>query len=56
MVAVVGIISGHDLSIHTCHENESKLVLYKPLLHCNSHFKQQLSNKMEHFNFEGGHG
>ena len=40
MAAVVGIVSGHDVSIHTRHgnyPNESKLALYKPLLHCNSH-------------------
>ena len=39
MAAAVSIISGCDLSIHTCCEN-SKLVLYKLLLHCNSHLKQ----------------
>ena len=41
---VVGIISGCDLSIHACHEKlaqcKGKLVLYKPLLYCNSHLKQ----------------
>ena len=42
MAAVVSIISGRDLSIHTRHEklNEGKLVLYKPLLHRNSRLKQ----------------
>ena len=54
MAAVVGIVSGCDLSIYTRCE---KLVLYKPLLHCNNHLKQlQLANKMERFSFEGGRG
>ena len=43
MAAVVGIINGHGLSIHTRHvnyPNKSNLVLYKTLLHCNSRLKQ----------------
>ena len=60
MAAAVGIISAHDISIHTCsgnYPNKSKLVLYKPLLHCNSHLKQlQLSNTTEHFSYKGGCG
>ena len=39
MAAVVGIVSGCDISIYTRRENfpnKSKLVLYKPLVHCNS--------------------
>ena len=42
MAAVVGIVSGHDISIYTCHGNylnKSKLALYKLLLQCNSHLK-----------------
>ena len=41
MAAVVGIGSGRDVSIYTRRgnkPNKNKLVLYKPLLHCNSHF------------------
>ena len=60
MAALVGIVSGHDLSIHTHRQKlatEGKLVLYKPLLHCNNHLKQlYLTNKMERFSFEGGCG
>ena len=45
MAAVVGIVSGHGLSIHVHGDNRvsyvgDKLVLYKPLFHCNSHLKQ----------------
>ena len=43
MAAVVGIVSGRDVSIHTrCRNqpNKSKPALYKPLLHYNSHLKQ----------------
>ena len=43
IAAVVDIVSGRDVSIHMCRENQpnkSKLVLYEPLLHCNSHLKQ----------------
>ena len=37
--------------------NKSKLVLYKPLIHCNSHYKQlYLINKTEHFSYKGGCG
>ena len=39
---MVGIGSGHDVSMYMHRGNEpnkSKLVLYKPLLHCSSHFK-----------------
>ena len=42
MAAVVSIVSGCDISIHTCRENwpnKCKLALYKPLIHCNSHLK-----------------
>ena len=60
MVLIVGIVSGRDISIHTRCGNlhsKSKLVLYKPLLHCNSHLKQlQLSNKVEGFSYKGGCG
>ena len=43
MAAEVNINSGHDVSIYTRRGNypdNSKLVLYKPLLHCNKYFKQ----------------
>ena len=43
MVAEVGIINGRDVSIYTRrgnYPNKSKLALYKPLFHCNKHFKQ----------------
>ena len=43
MATVVGIGSGRDVSIYMRHgnkPNKSKLALYKPLLHCNSHLKQ----------------
>ena len=43
MAAVVDIDSGRDVNIYTRRGNwpdMSKLVLYKPLLHCNDHFKQ----------------
>ena len=43
MAAVVNIFSGHGISIHMrCgnYSNKSKLVLYKPFLHCNNHLKQ----------------
>ena len=42
---VVGISSEHDLrlSIHMCCENSvAKLVLYKLLLHCNSHIDRHV--------------
>ena len=58
MAVVVNIDSGRVIGIYTHRGNlldKSKLVLYKPLLHCNNHFKQlQLSNKAECFSFEGG--
>ena len=60
LAAVVDIISGRDVSIHTRHgnlPNKSKLVLYKPLLHCNNHLKQlQVSNKAERFSYKGKRG
>ena len=40
MAVIVNIVSGRDVSIHTRRGNWSskgKLVLYKPLLHCNNH-------------------
>ena len=43
MAVIVDIVSGCDVSIHTHHGNwpsKGKLVLYKPLLHCNNHLKQ----------------
>ena len=43
MAAVVGVGSGRDVSMYTRRgnwPNKSKLALYKPLLHCNSHLKQ----------------
>ena len=43
MAALVGIVSGHDFSIHTHRQKlatEGKLVLYKPLFHCSNHLKQ----------------
>ena len=46
MAGVVGIVSGHDVSIYTRRgnwPNKSKLVLYKPLLHYNSRLKQLYS-------------
>ena len=37
--------------------SQSKLVLYKPLVHCNNHLKQlSLSNKVEGFSYKGGCG
>ena len=60
MAAVVGIVSGHGVCIHTRHGNQpnkNKLALYKPLLHCNSRLKQlYLSNKTERFSYKGGCG
>ena len=58
MAAVVGIISGRDLSIHTHRENRvSYIALYKPLLHCSSYLKQlYLSNKTECFSFKDRRG
>ena len=44
MAVVIGIVSERDLSIHMCHEKYSKLVLYKLLLHCNSHLKTAVVN------------
>ena len=43
MSAVVGIVSGCGLGIHTHCRNcpsKSELVLYKPLIHGNSRLKQ----------------
>ena len=40
MAAVVNINSGRGISIYMCHK--SKLLLYKPFLHCNSHLRKQL--------------
>ena len=40
MAAVVGIVSGRGLSFHTPLAKKCGLMLYKPLLHCNSHLKQ----------------
>ena len=40
MVTVVGIVDGCGLGIDMCHgnqSNKSKLMLYKLLIHCNSH-------------------
>ena len=40
---VVGIFRGHSLSFHLRrgdYPSKSKLVLYKPLIHCNSCLKQ----------------
>ena len=58
MAAVVGIDSGHGLTIEVCYRNQpnkSKLALYIPLLHFNSHLKQlYISNKTEHFSCKGG--
>ena len=62
MAAVVGIVNVRGLSIHTRHgnnPNKSKLVLYKPLIHCNSHLhvvQLYLSNKMERFSYKGRRG
>ena len=60
MAVVVDIVSGHDVSIHTCcgnQPNKSKPALYMPLLHYNNHFKQlQLSKKTERFSYKGRHG
>ena len=57
MAAVVGIISRHGLTIiahHRSQPNESKLALYKPLLHFYSHLKQlYMSNKMDCFSYRG---
>ena len=43
LAAIVDIVSGRDVRIYTCrgnYPNKSKLSLYKPLFHCNQHFKQ----------------
>ena len=43
MAVVVGIISGHSISIDTHYRiqsNRSKLALHKPSIHFNSHLKQ----------------
>ena len=43
MAAVVGIVNGRGISIHTRHGNQpnkGKLTLYKPLIHRNSRLKQ----------------
>ena len=60
MAVVVGIGSGHNINIYMRrgnYPNKSKLVLYKPLLHCNSHLKQrQRSNTTKDFSYKGGCG
>ena len=60
MAILVSIIDGHGLRIDMHHEkypNKSMLALYKPLIHCNSHYKQLcLSNEMELFSYKGGCG
>ena len=61
MAAVVGIISGRGISIHTYHgnwPNKSKVVLYKPLLHCKNQLNScsYISNKVEGFSYKGGCG
>ena len=57
MATVVGIVSGCGLSVHMFHgkyPKKSKLMLYKPLLHCNNRLKWlQLSNKVEGFSYKG---
>ena len=58
MATIVGIDSRRGLRIEVRRKNQtnkSKLVLYKPLLHFYSHFKQlYISNKTEHFSYKGG--
>ena len=60
MVAIVGIVSRRGLRNEMrCRNqpNKSKLVLYKPLLHCYSHLKQlYMSNKTERFSYKSGCG
>ena len=54
MAAVVGIVRGCGLSIHMPLAKKRGLLLYKPLLHCNSHLKQlYLSNKTQRFSYKG---
>ena len=43
MATIIGNISGQDVSMHIRRKNQpnkSKLVLYKPLIHCNNNLKQ----------------
>ena len=60
IAAIVDIVSRCSHSIYACHRNQphkSKLVLYKPSIHSNSHLKQfYISNKMKHFSYKGGCG
>ena len=60
MVAKVGIVSRHGLTIEVHHRhqpNKSKLTLCKPLLHFYSHLKQlYITNKTEHLSYQGGCG
>ena len=57
MAAIVGIVSRRGIGIEVCHRNQcnmSKLVPYKPLLHCYSQLC--ISSKTEHFSYKGGCG
>ena len=48
-LAIVGIVSRHDLTIEACHRNQpnkSKQALYKPLLHYN-HLKHLYIRKQQ---------
>ena len=58
MASIVSVFSRHGLTIEahcTIQPNESKLALYKPLLHFNSQLKQlYISSKMECFSYKEG--
>ena len=60
MAAIVGTVSRFGLRNKAHHRNQPKkrkLALYKPILHFYSHLKQlYMSNKAEHFSYEGGCG
>ena len=60
IAAIVGISSRRGLNIEACRRNQpnnSKLALYKPLLHFYNHLKQlYISNKTEYFSYKGGCG
>ena len=57
MAAIIGIVSRHGISIDACCEilsNKTKLALYNPPIHLNSHLKWlYISNKAENFSYKG---
>ena len=60
MAVIVGIVNRRGLAIEVHYRtqyNKSKLVLFKPWIHFNSHLNQlYIGNKTERFSYKGGCG